>query len=62
MSCRAVRHSTRKIIIRSASLQYLDGRSRSATRAGINKNYLYVFEIMMILNLTRAVDELQSCS
>eukprot|EP00959_Pyramimonas_sp_CCMP1952_P079552 1663077-Pyramimonas_sp.AAC.1 len=64
MSYRAVRHSNRKIIIRSARLEYLDARTRSATRAGSEKLFVRCnfFDDEDFLDLTRAADQLQSCS
>eukprot|EP00959_Pyramimonas_sp_CCMP1952_P075669 1581690-Pyramimonas_sp.AAC.1 len=62
MSYRAVRHSTRKEIIRSASLKYLDAPTRSATRAGPETTIrtLLVKDDDDRLEITRAADELHS--
>eukprot|EP00959_Pyramimonas_sp_CCMP1952_P343999 7205224-Pyramimonas_sp.AAC.1 len=53
ISYRAARHSNRKMNICRDSLKYLDARHRSATRAAADDDFL---------DLTRADDELQSCS
>eukprot|EP00959_Pyramimonas_sp_CCMP1952_P035054 733841-Pyramimonas_sp.AAC.1 len=64
MSYRAVWHSNRKEIIRSANLKYLDARTRSATRAGSEQLFVLcniLRDDNEFLDVTRAVDELQSC-
>eukprot|EP00959_Pyramimonas_sp_CCMP1952_P011804 248885-Pyramimonas_sp.AAC.1 len=65
MSYRALRHSNRKPMIRRASLKNLDARTRHAISTGAEK--LLVLSNFFgdgdgLLDLTRAADELQSCS
>eukprot|EP00959_Pyramimonas_sp_CCMP1952_P245863 5138722-Pyramimonas_sp.AAC.1 len=64
MSYIAVRHSTRRWIIRSANLKYLDARSRSHSRAGSEQLFVlcqFFKDGDDFLDVTRAADEVHSC-